>query len=376
MDDLILNPEKLEFHAACPDGLIQFLQEEADSFRLKVLSSNRGGIHFKGREENLYNFFLSTRFSSRIGFVFHRARVRDADELYQVSSRLPWEVLIPKGKTFRIDSFTKDNLQHSQFALYRLKDSIKDRLRNKRNYEIDVAKDSPDVLILLRSSQNEASIQISLSPQPLHKRGYRLNTLEAPIRETIAQALLAFSGWNEKEVLIDPMCGSGTILIEAALLKNWNGKLNYQTLSNSFMMQRLFGTDLPKPKPQARESIKIFGFDNNPRAISIAKENARKAGVEHLIQFEEANFLNLKPKSPKGFLVTNPPYGVRLGEKDELKELYFGIGKTLKDSFSGHSFTLISGDKSLLGHFRLKAEKELSLSIAQLKGKLVHYLIQ
>ncbi len=369
------NPEDLEFHSSCASGLHEFLLKEVSSFNLKVLSYNRGGVHFKGLKENLYNFFLSTRFSSRISFVFCRANVKDADELYQVTRKLAWEKLILKDLSFKIESFTKENLNHSRFALYRLKDAIKDRIREQQNYEAQINSQTPDVLILLRSNQKEAIVQISLSPLPLHKRGYRQNSLEAPLRESLAQALLEFSDWKPFQTLVDPMCGSGTILIEAALLEKWDGKINYQILKDSYIFQKFFDK-ISKVPTKVPSSIHLFGYDKDYKAIQLAKENAKKAGVEDWIYFKQEDFTHLKPSFPKGYLVTNPPYGVRLKTNESLEELYFQIGKNLKNSFSGFIFTLVCGNKSLLGHLRLKASKELSITIAKLKGKFVQYKIQ
>ncbi len=373
----ILDPEKLEFHSSCAEGLHSFLTDEVKSYKLEILSSNRGGVHFRGRLNQLQRFFLETRFSSRISFVFNRLKAMDAEDLYYGALKLPWEHIITGGKTFKIDSFTKDNLAHSRYALYKLKDAIRDRFRNKLDTEVDVEKDDPDILILLRSSVDNVTIQISLTPHALNKRGYRLDSLDAPIRENVAQGLLAFSGWQPGELLIDPMCGSGTILIEAALLLKTNLNINAKALEKSYIFNQLFSSYKPKQTEYVSRK-KIFGFDINTNAIKIAKENAIKAGVEDLIQFQEADFkmLNKSFIDDIGYIVTNPPYGVRIGTLEEIKDLYKAIGKNLKNHFSGYNFTVICGDKSLLGYFQLKADKELSITIAKLKGKFVHYKIK
>ena len=368
--------ENLEFHASCSEGLSSFLIEEAQDFSLKVLSSNRGGIFFQGKKENLLRFFLSTRFSSRISFTLYRMKVESADDLYKKAILLPWEKILPPEISMKIESFTKDNLSHSKYALYRLKDAIKDKIRKQQKREILIDTENPNLLFLLRSFQDEVIIQISLTSKSLHKRGYRIQSLEAPIRESLAQALLYFSDWNLDTLLIDPMCGSGTIAIEAALLLRTQGNVNYELLKQSFVFRNLF----PNYKIDFKNSLitpKIYGFDIDPKAIELAKLNAERAGVLNLIHFEQKDFLSLSANqfSSQGTIVTNPPYGVRISNKEEIKSLYTKIGENLKKNFTGYSFNVICGDKSLLGYFRLKAEKEKSISIARLKGKFVQYKI-
>ena len=373
---LFNSPENLEYHASCADGLDEFLNEEALSFKLKVLAKNRGGIFFTGKKDSLRNFFLSTRFSSRISFSIKKLKVMDADDLYDQAMELPWEKFFSNEiRTFKIDSYAKDALTNSRFAMYRLKDAIKDRCIDSG---IDTAADTenPDYTFLLRSSGDYANIQLSLSGLPLNKRGYRVRTVEAPLRENIAQALLFFSGWKENSILIDPMCGSGTILIEAALIMKKRGKINTNLLKNSPVFADLFG-EVKDSDPPAPEKIQIFGSDIDPRAVEIAKENAEKAGVDDMIDFSVSDFFELQKRKDwnSGFIVTNPPYGERLSDKTSVKEMFSQIGNHLKKNFTNFKFSLICGDKSLLGHLKLKADRDKNIAIAGMKGKLCVYSI-
>ncbi|HMV80021.1 MAG TPA: N-6 DNA methylase [Leptospiraceae bacterium] len=373
---LFNSPENLEYHASCADGLDEFLNEEALSFRLKVHAKNRGGIFFTGKKENLKNFFLSTRFSSRVSFSIKKFKVRDADDLYAQAVELPWEKFFSEGmRTFKIDSYAKDALTNSRYAMYRLKDAIKDRCIDNG---IDTGADTenPDYTFLLRSSGDYANIQLSLSGLPLNKRGYRVRTVEAPLRENIAQALLFFSGWKEKDILIDPMCGSGTILIEAALIIKKQGKINTNLLKNSPVFSDLFG-EIKDSDHSSSGRIQLFGSDIDPKAVEIARENAEKAGVGDMIEFSVSDFFQLERRNDwgSGFIVTNPPYGERLSDKTSVKELFFQMGNRLKKNFANFSFSLICGDKSLLGHLKLKADRDRNIAIAGMKGKLCTYTI-
>lgn len=370
----IFNPEALEYHASCAEGLHEFLESEIKSYGLRIMSVNRGGVFFKGRKADIQKFLLSTRFSSRVSFSLTHLKVLDAEDLYVQSKKLPWEEILANVNSFKIDSNTKDNLSNSRYALYKLKDAIKDRVRDKTERELDIDRDEPDLVFHLRSNRDFVNIELSISSHAMNKRGYRLEFLEAPIRENMAQALIQFSEWDKDEILIDPMCGSGTILIEAALLIQ-NPNINEKLLNESKAYQMLFEKGSSKINQSQKQEIHIYGYDVNSKAIQIAKENAKRAGVDHLIRFEKMDIINLSnfAKWKDGHIVTNPPYGERLGTKEEIKELYSKISKRLKEEFSGFRFTLICGDKSLLGYFKLKEDKSMNVAIAKMKGKFVSY---
>ncbi|MDX1961423.1 MAG: THUMP domain-containing protein [Leptospiraceae bacterium] len=375
MSSFFTNPDILEFHSSCGNGFHDLLLQEVEESNLNVLAATRGGVHFKGKKNQLKNFLLRTKFSSRVALVWKKWRIRDAEELYDLSISLPFEQILKKDTSFRIESFTKDNLSDSRYALYKLKDAIRDRIREK-GYEVNVERENPDVEFLLRSHGDEVDLQVSISPKPFHKRGYRLEQNVASLRETLAQGLIAFSGWKPESVIIDPMCGAGTILTEAALQYKLGGEINRKLLSESIIFESLFGKPDSEKKSTELKPI-FFGYDNDSISIEKAKRNAERAGVLDLIHFEKKDIADLKNEKnfATGYILTNPPYGVRMGEKEYLKEYYSQVSNVIKKEFPDFFFGVIAGDKSLLGNFRLKAEKELSVSIAKLKGKLVLYKI-
>jgi 23S rRNA G2445 N2-methylase RlmL len=367
------------FHSSCIDGLDQFLHDEIESYQLNIVTSNRGGTFFKGSKKNLFEFFSKTRFSSRISMILSKFYVRDAEDLYDIALQLPWELILPLGKKYRIDSNTKDALSDSRYALYKLKDAIQDRIRKKENREAEVDRAYPDLEILLKSHMDTVSIQIGITNVPLFKRGYKLETSDAPLKETLAQGLIFFSNWIENANLIDPMCGSGTIPIEAALLLKNQGRINLPILNKSTVFQLMFDTDSGKENtPNSSNEKKIFGFDIDPNCIEISKRNAKRAGVEEFIHFECIDFFELHNKYNfrKNYIVTNPPYGERIGDIESAKVLYQNIGSLLKTYYSETNFSVICGNKSLLGYFKLKAESEKSITISNFKGKIVNYYIK
>lgn len=190
------SPQNSKFYASCSEGLSPLLQKEIKQYSLKKLSAGRAGIYFNGNFEKVVQFCLKSRVSSRISVILSEFSVQNADELYQKAKFFPWEKLFSSVQSFAIDANTRDNLAHSKFALYRLKDAIKDRLIEKEATLPEIQRKNPDYLILLRSNRNWVSLQLSLSAMPLHKRGYREINSGSPLRETLAQGLLYWADYD------------------------------------------------------------------------------------------------------------------------------------------------------------------------------------
>ncbi|WP_086449368.1 THUMP domain-containing class I SAM-dependent RNA methyltransferase [Leptospira venezuelensis] len=370
-------PEALTYHASCGDGLAFLLKEEVKEAGLEILSDNRGGVFFQGPAKKVRDFCLSSGISSGISFELSSWQdIQGPDDLYEVAAMFPFEKLLSPGTKFRIDAATKDNLQDSRYATYRLKDAIFDRFRAQGLELPEADREEPEVLFYLRSRMNQVKLFVALHAQPLQRRGHGREGGEAPLRETLAQALLRFSGWKPGEALYDPFCGSGTLLIEAALRMRNGGWVNYKSLSRSSIFTRLFGPCKAKEEWDSKEPL-LFGSDISEDAIELAKKNAKEAGVADLIRWKVASAEELDSSFgfKEGKIVTNPPYGVRLGDKDSVSELYSTWGESLKKNFSGSYVALVAGDPSLLGFLKLKSDKEQSVTIAKLKGKLVAYRI-
>nr|WP_210410080.1 N-6 DNA methylase [Leptospira selangorensis] len=370
-------PEALTYHASCGDGLAFLLKEEVKDAGLEILSDNRGGVFFQGPSKKVRDFCLSSGISSGISFELSSwSDIQGPDDLYEVAAMFPFEKLLSPKTKFRIDAATKDNLQDSRYATYRLKDAIFDRFRAQGLELPEADREEPEVLFYLRSRMNQVKLFVALHAQPLQRRGHGREGGEAPLRETLAQALLRFSGWKPGEALYDPFCGSGTLLIEAALRMRNGGWVNYKSLSRSSIFTRLFGPCKAKEEWASKE-ILLFGSDISEDAIELAKKNAKEAGVADLIRWKVASAEELDESLgfKEGKIVTNPPYGVRLGDKESVSELYSSWGEALKKNFSGSYVALVAGDPSLLGFLKLKSDKEQSVTIAKLKGKLVAYRI-
>nr|WP_207766322.1 N-6 DNA methylase [Leptospira wolffii] len=370
-------PEVLTYHASCGDGLAFLLKEEVEDAGLELVSENRGGVFFRGPAKKVRDFCLSSGISSGISFELSSWNdIQGPDDLYEVAAMYPFEKLLSPGMKFRIDATTKDNLPDSRYATYRLKDAIFDRFRAKGLELPEADREEPEILFYIRSRMDQVKLFLALHPQPLQRRGHEREGGEAPLRETLAQALLRFSGWKPGESLYDPFCGSGTLLIEAALRMRNGGWINYKSLSRSTIFTRLFGPCKAKDI-ESKEGILLFGSDVSEEAVDLAKKNAKEAGVADLIRF--GTFPAENPPEDFAFtsgkIVTNPPYGIRIGDRESVSELYSAWGETLKSKFSGTYVSLVAGDPSLLGYLKLKSDKEQSVTIAKLKGKLVAYRI-
>jgi 23S rRNA G2445 N2-methylase RlmL len=373
------NPkETITYYASCSNGLLDLLLDEVEQKRLTILSSNRNGVYFTGNKEDVSEFLLSTRISSRVSILLLEAYTSSYDDLYFHSMKLPWEDIISVGNTFSIEAAgANDRLANSEYAIHKLKDSIKDRFRKCEMEPPDVERRNPDVCILLKISDEKFQISLSVSGTSLTKRGYRHDTVEAPIRENLAQSLLVFSGWKD-EPIIDLFCGSGTILIEAALFQKWNKRIQYPVLKNSIIYKKLFKQQNHTLYPNSVNGVKKFyGYDIDKHSIERAKENAERAGVLDMIEFTQADFREVKNPFPNQcvYVISNPPYGERLGTKEEARQVHTDLGKSMKSNFSNSKFSIVTGDTSLLGFLKLKEDKSLKISIAKLKGKLVNYTI-
>ncbi|EMY77553.1 RNA methylase, PF01170 family [Leptospira weilii serovar Ranarum str. ICFT] len=370
-------PDSFEYHASCPDGLSGLLRDEVLEAGLRIVAENRGGVFFQGPTKSLKEFILSTGIASGISVSLRYWRVESPEDLYDQALQFPFEKIIGSEHSFRIDSTTKDSLKDSRYATYKLKDAMFDRFRSKGKEPPKVSRDEPDFLFYLRSHSDHAKLSLGLNTRPLQQRGHGRIGGEAPMREILASASVRYSGWNTKSPLYDPFCGSGTIVIEAALKLLYGGYTNYRSLDSSLPFKKLFGEPGLKENVRNDSEVKIFASDRDEKVLNLARLNAKNAGVDHLIAFFESDATTSEneKKISEGFIVTNPPYGVRLGTKEEAKEIYIAWGKKLKDHFAGNILALVCGDTSLLGFLKLKKDKEQSLTIGKLKGKLVAYTL-
>ncbi|MBV5316909.1 MAG: bifunctional 23S rRNA (guanine(2069)-N(7))-methyltransferase RlmK/23S rRNA (guanine(2445)-N(2))-methyltransferase RlmL [Desulfobulbaceae bacterium] len=341
----------LQFTATCGTGLEPLVSEEIAGFGGESIETHPGAVSWVGNLETGYRACLWSRFASRILLELARFEAPDPDALYAHAGTILWDEHFTLESTFAVHTtLTQTNpaLAHSQYASLRIKDAIVDQFRKRFGKRPDVDGSNPDIRINLHVQGTEASLSLDLSGESLHRRGYRTNSGEAPLKESLAAALVRLSGWLEhtdtEPILLDPMCGSGTLLIEAALMLS-DSAPGLQRKSFGFMAwnrhdpqlwERLVqealdreGQGLPEVWPQ------FIGYDADPTVVAAARKNVIAAGLREMIVIKHRQLARLQSPGPKGCLLTNPPYGERLSEKETVKYLYRCLGRTFHDHFNG-----------------------------------------
>jgi putative N6-adenine-specific DNA methylase len=326
-------------------GLEEILAREIIEIGADDVQIGRRSVYFSGDAKMLYKANYCLRTALRILVPVDSYKIHSADDLYQRGKNFKWEDLFGIDQTFAIQSIVfSDLFNNSMYASLKLKDAIVDRFRYKFGDRPSVDSKNPDILINLHISNEYCTISLDSSGESLHKRGYRLDQNEAPMSEVLAAGLIRLSDWDRKSSLTDPMCGSGTIAIEAAMLangiypgtirknfafKNWRS-FNADLFSR---MEKEVNSDLPEP-------IRISASDISRRNIDIAFKNAEAAGVLKLIDFKISDFRTLESTSGNPFLMFNPPYGERLTPDDT--NFYSMIGERLKHHYTNATVWIIS----------------------------------
>jgi len=346
--------------APCPQGLEHALVDELHGLGFDDAHPGRAGAHFTADWTGMMRANLESRLATRILVRVAHGSVRDEDDLLALARATPWERWFGAERTLRVDtSAVRSPMKSLQFCNLRVKDGICDRLRDLEGERPSIDTVRPDARVHAFLDETSATLYLDTSGESLFKRGWRLDKGEAPLRENLAAGLLALSGWPADVPVIDPFCGSGTILIEAALKA-----LNVPPgISRPFGFERL--RDHPERrwrdlKDDARTRIlpelpmQLAGADIDPRAIDAARENAHRAGLtEEAVYFEVADARDTCPLNERaGWLITNPPYGERL-DLEEDKRLWSEWATTLKREFGGWQLHVITTDLELPKKLRL-----------------------
>lgn len=336
-------------------------------------------VECEGDLRLLYRANLELRTALRVLVPIAEFRAKSPEELYKKIYRIEWSDYLSVDKTFAIDAVTKSELfTHSKYAALKTKDAIADYFRDKTGKRPDVNVEYPSLRINLHINKDECSVALDSSGDSLHKRGYRANTVEAPINEVLAAGMILLSGWQGDRTFLDPMCGSGTLLIEAAMIaKNMPPQLNKDSLG--FMKWKNFDIKLWEDViDKARTQVKllncsILGFDKDMKAVRVSAQNIFSAHLEGQgIQVEKQAFEKLVPPAAPGLLMTNPPYDERLKEAD-IEGFYKMIGDRLKQAFAGYEAWIITSNQEALKYLGLKPSKKLTLYNGALECKFQQY---
>lgn len=322
----------------CGMSLEPLLQEELQELGYNDLRLGFRGVYVYHPEKTaLYHINYASRIASRVLLPLKKFNCLNKNDLYEQAKQMEWSYFIPRGKTFAIDAnVTHPRLRNSLFAAQVMKDAICDQLREKRGERPSIDPKEPDVQLNLFIRGKAAIISFDTSGDPLHKRGYRKQSVEAPIQESLAAALLKMAQYKGDEILLDPCCGSGTLLIEAALIASstppgyLRKKWGFQQLPeySEELFETIRNQENSKRKPLAPNHF--VGLDKEETATFAAKENVKAAGFQGIIEIIRTNFRVFPPKILPSFIISNPPHGKRLESIDDLRATYRALGDFMK----------------------------------------------
>lgn len=357
--------------ASTARGLEELLKSELESLGAQSCAVVQGGVHFEGDNRLLYQSLLWSRLASRILLPLNEFKVHSDLDLYLGVQAIDWSTIFSIDKTFAVHfTGTNEDIRNSQYGALKVKDAIVDSFTRKTGQRPDVAKQQPDIRVNVFLQRDMASVSLDLSGEGLHQRGYRDLAGLAPLKENLAAAIVLRSGWKSGTPLVDPMCGSGTLLIEAAMIASDRAPGLHRTHwgFNAWLKHdaELWREVTAEAQQRARQGLqattsRFFGSDNDRRVIEIAKANARRAGVAELISFDVRDAAQLKnplPEGPKGTVVSNPPYGERLESEPALIALHNMLGRKMKSDFGGWQLSLFSASPELLSCLQLRAERQ------------------
>ncbi|HAY40457.1 MAG TPA: RNA methyltransferase [Desulfobacteraceae bacterium] len=367
------------YFAQIADSLKKAGADELSELGAEDVRPEFSGIHFRADKSTLYRVNYQTRLLSRclaplISYVCH-----DTDTLYQKAKQIEWEDFFGKGNTFAVSGYVSDSvISHSKYAALRLKDAVADYFKEKTGQRPDVSVRNPDILLNLHIRHDKAVISIDTSGGALHRRGYREETVSAPMQETVAAAIIRFSEWDGSAPLYDPLCGSGTLLCEALM--------RYCNIPSGVFRNRFGFECLPdfdgalwqQVKKEADGHIRelpkglIAGSDVSAEAVSAARTNLMGLHYGKNVSVERADFRKL-PDLEDHVIVTNPPYGIRMGGDENLDVFYKNFGDFLKQKCKGSAAFVYFGEREYINKIGLKASWKKPIEVGGLDGRLVKY---
>lgn len=361
-------------------GLEEVLAKELINLGANNVEIGRRMVAFTGDKEMLYKANFCTRTAVKVLKPIKEFKAKDADEVYEEAKKIDWEKYMDVKSTFLVDSVIfSENFRHSKFVAYRVKDAIADYWREKSGGDRpNVVISNPDLRIHVHIAEDEVTIALDSSGESLHQRGYKTATVQAPLNEVLAAGLIMLTGWDGECDLIDPFCGSGTILIEAALIAQ-NVYPGVFRKEYAFEKWKDFDADLfdriYNDDSQEREfDHKIYGYDINRQVVQIATNNVLNAGVKDIVSVEQRDFYEFEQPLDKAIMITNPPYGDRI-TTDDIFDLYETIGKNLKRNFVGNDAWIISHHEDLFDKIGFRPSTKYALFNGSLECEFRKYQI-
>jgi putative N6-adenine-specific DNA methylase len=364
----------------CAKGITPFLREELLQLRFPVLSETIAGIATEGTMDDTLRLNLHLRTAHRVLFLIKEFTAPDADALYHAVSEIAWEEYIAKdGYLCVTSSVDNQSIRDSRYANVRCKDAIVDRIREKCGQRPDSGPDQDRVVVNLYWKDDHCALYFDTSGEPLSRRGYRKIPLTAPMQETLAAAVIMATGWDSSSHFINPMCGSGTLAIEAAFIA-LNRAPGILRNNYGFMHIKGFNESLWEDlRIQAKKDTKkTFGYkivatDIRREAVEAARKNAATAGVAHIIEFAVCDYSGTTVPDGKGIVILNPEYGERMGKIRELEVVYTGIGDFFKQKCRGYNGYIFTGNLDLAKNVGLRTKRKILFFNGGIECRLLKY---
>jgi len=345
-------------------GLENILADEIRALGAESVLVGKRAVSFVGDQEMMYKANFHLRTAIKILKPIAEFEVTNRDELYDHAKEIPWTNYLALGKSFAIDATVQSEMfVNSMFASLRVKDAIADQFREATGKRPSVNSDDPDIRINVHLMNNHCTLSLDSSGDSLHKRGYRIGQGDAPINEVLAAGMILLTGWHGEKDFLDPMCGSGTLLIEAAMIAKgippgmYRKSFGFENWPD--FDQKLFG-EIYNGDYEKEFNGKIIGSDISPMDVALAKANVKNASLSKYIDLEVHDFINLDPPFENGIIITNPPYGERM-KPQSITDLYASMGNTLKNKFAGFEAWIISSSEDGLKSVGLKPAKKIDL---------------
>lgn len=364
------------FFATCPRGLETLLADELIQLKALDVRVTDGGVSFSGDMPLCYRANLHSRIATRILMQVSKGKYANEDDLYQGAMSVYWQKWFEVESDFMVKvTGVKCPLKSLEFATLKIKDAVCDRFREAVGSRPSIDTREPQVRIHAYLAADFYQFYLDTSGDALYQRGQRRASIEAPLRENLAAGILKLSGWRPGITLMDPMCGSGTFLLEAAMMSlnmapGINRKFGFENLRNfdAKIWKTIRQEAIDQAKPVAFQ--RIYGSDADLRAVRVTKQNLEQAGLLEAVQLSKADFTAVVPPFDEGVLVTNPPYGVRIGEDEELAALYPKMGEALKRKFAGWNTYFLTNDLRMPKLMRLSPSKRTPLFNGPLECRL------
>ena len=365
-----------QFFATAPRGLEELLAKELRALGGADAAAVAGGVAFSGGWDRCYRANLWSRIASRVLWKIDSFSYRNEQDIYAAAKALDWSQLFAVERSLRVNlSAQKSPLKSLEFATLRVKDAVCDRFRDSSGKRPNVERTAPDIRVHVFLEKDRGTLYLDTSGEPLFKRGWRAEQGEAPLRENLAAGIVMLTGWRPGEPLLDPMCGGGTLLVEAAAMARGRAP----GAKRSFGFEKLADFDsttwerTKNEKPAEPATPAIYGSDHDAEALKAARRNLAAAGVERWVQLEQADALERAAPAPSGVLVMNPPYGERMGSADELARFYPKLGDSLKKNFPGWRCYIFTADLRLPKLIRLAPSARTPLWNGALECRLYEF---